>query len=581
MPSANQVRSEARDFYEVLGAKPSASAAELRAAFREAVLRHHPDRATSSDVATRRTSMLNRAWTALRDPVRRLHYDHDLEMGREEMLEWPIEAGEPAGPARRRARRGAPPLTVSRWHQPQWRSVAGFRVPAEVFMAGPAAQERWIVEHHIAGEDWHDHTERYWLRFAARHYAEHGRTEDRLGALEKAVRTDPPLNEIIAMDLRDAYLATGEELRGAMVVAEIAGRRPAGSPLRRWANNELRVLLGEYRDQHVKRGPPAQRAENAELLLNFLESLELEPSFTDYRAAIVAHRRVGHAGRAARARRAGGGAARHRRRALVQPRAAPDRGRTARSRVGDAGRDRARRPSRGSRPAARPGPAASHRDGARAPGARPTEGRFVIQLASLRALISGAFIGAAAVVFATWISAADGRVFPYTLFIVLFVALTGLALGSLAATAAFITGSLGLVVHALLDPHGTELASSDVIRLVAFAVGSPAVIFLVRRSETSRDEAARVLAASREATSMASARGTALEQARQELDDALAQAERERARLEEVAEAIPEPLVVYDGALRGTYGNRAALRVFGRSFVERPLDEWGRLDRAT
>ncbi len=94
MPSANQVRTEARDFYEVLGAKPSASAAELRAAFREAVLRHHPDRATSSDVATRRTSMLNRAWTALRDPVRRLHYDHDLEMGREEMLEWPIEAGE-------------------------------------------------------------------------------------------------------------------------------------------------------------------------------------------------------------------------------------------------------------------------------------------------------------------------------------------------------------------------------------------------------------------------------------------------------------------------------------------------------
>ena len=299
MPSANQVRTEARDFYEVLGAKPSASAADLRAAFREAVLRHHPDRATSSDVATRRTSMLNRAWTALRDPVRRLHYDHDLEMGREEVLEWPIEDGEPTGPARRRARRGAPPLTVSRWHQPQWRSVAGFRVPADVFMAGPAAQERWIVEHHIAGEDWRDHAERYWLRFAARHYAEHGRSADRLGALEKALRTDPPLNEIIALDLRDAYLATGEELRGAMVMAEIAGRRPAGSPVRRWANNELRVLLGEYRDQHVRRGPPAQRAENAELLLNFLESLELEPSFTDYRAAIVAHRRVGHAGRAA------------------------------------------------------------------------------------------------------------------------------------------------------------------------------------------------------------------------------------------------------------------------------------------
>ena len=49
----------------------------------------------------------------------------------------------------------------------------------------------------------------------------------------------------------------------------------------------------------MRRGPKPQRAENAELLLNFLESLGVEPSFTDYRAAIVAHRRVGHAGRAA------------------------------------------------------------------------------------------------------------------------------------------------------------------------------------------------------------------------------------------------------------------------------------------
>jgi curved DNA-binding protein CbpA len=298
MPTANRVRTEARDFYEVLGAKPSASAAELRAAFREAVLRHHPDRATSSDVATRRTSMLNRAWTALRDPVRRIHYDRDLEAGREEVLDWPVEAGDAAKPVRRRTRRVAP-LSVSEWHQPQWRSVAGFRVPADVFLAGPTAQERWIVEHHIEGEDWHDHAERYWLRFAARHYADHGRTADWLGALEKAVRTNPPLNEIIGMGVRDAYLATGEELRGAMVMADVAARHPTGSPVRRWANNELRVLLGEFRDQHVRRGSPAERAENAELLLNYLESLELEPTFTDYRAAIVAHRRAGHAGRSA------------------------------------------------------------------------------------------------------------------------------------------------------------------------------------------------------------------------------------------------------------------------------------------
>jgi hypothetical protein len=155
------------------------------------------------------------------------------------------------------------------------------------------------VEHHIAGEDWREHTERYWLRYAARYYAERGRVDDWLGALERILGQEPPMAEIVASRLREAYLAAGEELRGAMVLAGIAERHPADSPQRRWADRELRALLGEYRDAHVRRGPAAQRAENAELLLNFLESLEVEPSFTDFRAAIVAHRRAGHAGRAA------------------------------------------------------------------------------------------------------------------------------------------------------------------------------------------------------------------------------------------------------------------------------------------
>jgi hypothetical protein len=299
MPAADALRTEARDFYEVLGAAPSASTTELRAAFREAVLRHHPDRATSSDVATRRTSMLNRAWTALRDPVRRIHYDHDLEMGREETLQWPLDDGETTRRSRRRTVRRSEPGVPSPWHQPQWRSVAGFRVPADIFMAGPVAQERWIVENHIAGQDWRQHDERYWLRFAARHYAEHGRIDDWLGALERMLAQDAPLSEIVQAGLREAYITAGEELRGAMVVARLGERHPPGSARRTWSDRELRVLLGEYRDQHVRRGPPVQRAENAELLLNFLESLDVEPSFTDYRAAIVAHRRVGHTGRAA------------------------------------------------------------------------------------------------------------------------------------------------------------------------------------------------------------------------------------------------------------------------------------------
>ena len=98
--SGGQLRVERRDFYEVLGAEPSATSAELRAAFREAVLRHHPDRPESTELATRRTSILNRAWAELRDPLRRLHYDRALETGAAATLEWPLEPHEQATPRR-------------------------------------------------------------------------------------------------------------------------------------------------------------------------------------------------------------------------------------------------------------------------------------------------------------------------------------------------------------------------------------------------------------------------------------------------------------------------------------------------
>ncbi|MGI8658148.1 MAG: J domain-containing protein [Candidatus Limnocylindria bacterium] len=299
MSTVSPPRTEMRDYYEVLGTAPSANGAELRTAFRAAVLRHHPDRAPSSDVATRRTSMLNRAWAELRDPLRRLHYDHALEAGRADVLEWPLDADEAPRPSRPVRHLRSEPGVPSQWHQPAWRSAAGFRVPADVFLAGPSAQERWIVANHIDGQDWRDHSERYWLRFAARHFADRGRVDDWLGTLERIVSLHPPISELVDANLRDAFLTAGEELRGAIVLREIAEREPPGSTQRRWAERELRVLLGEYRDAHVRRGPPDQRAENAELLLNFLESLEIEPSFTDHRAAIVAHRRAGHGGRAA------------------------------------------------------------------------------------------------------------------------------------------------------------------------------------------------------------------------------------------------------------------------------------------
>src|SRR2546426_10345735 len=103
------VRTEQRDYYEVLGAEPSATIAELRASFRAAVLRHHPDRSANDSLATRRTSILNRAWSELRDPLRRLHYDRSLERGAALTLPWPLAADEPPQPLRRRVPRERAP----------------------------------------------------------------------------------------------------------------------------------------------------------------------------------------------------------------------------------------------------------------------------------------------------------------------------------------------------------------------------------------------------------------------------------------------------------------------------------------
>ncbi|HEX2193901.1 MAG TPA: J domain-containing protein [Candidatus Limnocylindria bacterium] len=294
-------RTEERDFYEVLGAEPSATSDELRAAFREAVLVHHPDRPAAGDLATRRTSILNRAWSALRDPLRRLHYDRALERGGAETLNWPLDADERGRPPQRRVvRRHRPlqPAEPSRWHQPEWRSVAGFRVPAAVFLAGPASQNAWIVENHIAGQDWRDHSERYWLRYAAQHYRERGRMDDWLGTLERLVTLDAGFETLVRADLRHAYLATGSLLRGIGFLREVAARYPPGTDQRRWVERELRALLAEFREQRVRRGTPHQRAEAAELLLNFMEALDLEPGFPDVRAAIAAHRRAGNPARA-------------------------------------------------------------------------------------------------------------------------------------------------------------------------------------------------------------------------------------------------------------------------------------------
>ena len=191
--------------------------------------------------------------------------------------------------------------------------------------------------------------------------------------------------------------------------------------------------------------------------------------------------------------------------------------------------------------------------------------------------LAGIAAGIGSVLLANWLAAPDGSELPFTIIVLLAVALVGLALGAPAALATYLAGTLTLVLVLLGEPAGSHLVYSDIVRLIAFVVGSAAIVYLVWRVDVARETAADALAASRNAREVADAERVAAERTRAELDRALGQAERERARLEEVAEAIPEPLIVFDDTMRGSYGNRAAMRLFGRSFVERSPDEWGRM----
>lgn len=188
----------------------------------------------------------------------------------------------------------------------------------------------------------------------------------------------------------------------------------------------------------------------------------------------------------------------------------------------------------------------------------------------------GAVIGAATAGLTMAMAGSSGEVVPFTVLLVLAIALVGLALGAAAAGWAWFSGLVVLLVTLFATEGSVGWSAAEVVRLAAFIIGSPVIVLLVHRSTTSRQVAAVALDESRRAHAEAAEERRRLELARLDVDRALVAAERERSRLEEVAEAIPEPLVVYDDQLRGTYGNRAALRLFGRSFVERPLDEWGR-----
>src|SRR6266700_3692684 len=64
-----------RDYYDVLGVARDVDAAELKRAYRELALRHHPDVNPGSREAEERFKEVSEAYAVLSDPEKRMRYD--------------------------------------------------------------------------------------------------------------------------------------------------------------------------------------------------------------------------------------------------------------------------------------------------------------------------------------------------------------------------------------------------------------------------------------------------------------------------------------------------------------------------
>jgi len=64
-----------RDYYEVLGAKKTATAEEIKKAYRKLAMKHHPDRNPGNKQAEERFKEINEAYAVLSDKAKRQQYD--------------------------------------------------------------------------------------------------------------------------------------------------------------------------------------------------------------------------------------------------------------------------------------------------------------------------------------------------------------------------------------------------------------------------------------------------------------------------------------------------------------------------
>lgn len=70
-----------RDYYEVLGVKPGASASEIRAAYKKLARKHHPDANKGSKSSEESFKEVSEAYQVLNDPQKRRQYDAMRSMG--------------------------------------------------------------------------------------------------------------------------------------------------------------------------------------------------------------------------------------------------------------------------------------------------------------------------------------------------------------------------------------------------------------------------------------------------------------------------------------------------------------------
>ena len=64
-----------RDYYEILGIEPNASAEEIKRAYHRLAFQYHPDRNRKSQEAHKKMEEINEAYGVLSDSIKRREYD--------------------------------------------------------------------------------------------------------------------------------------------------------------------------------------------------------------------------------------------------------------------------------------------------------------------------------------------------------------------------------------------------------------------------------------------------------------------------------------------------------------------------